>query len=228
MMTAPRHVGIIMDGNRRWAKEHDVSILEGHRAGYRALKALLPAFKRSNIKYLSVYAFSVENWSRSMPEVKGLMSLLKWVFKNELHVFMEEDIRIRVIGSRQNLSNDIRRLIDKAQQETARNKSGVLAVCFNYGGQQEIADAARGIVEKGVKAQDITDKLIAGHLYASDIPPLDLIIRTSGEQRLSNFMLWRAAYAELYFVDKHWPDFTPADFEAALAEFAARQRRYGA
>jgi undecaprenyl diphosphate synthase len=227
MSAGPRHLGIIMDGNRRWAKEQGVTVLEGHRAGYRALKALLPAFKRSKVKYLSIYAFSTENWSRSQPEVKGLMSLLKWVLKNELHVFMEEDIQIRILGSRQNLSPDITQLLDDAEQKTAGNKGGVLAICFNYGGQQEIADAVRAAAQEVMSAADITSELIAQHLYWPDIPPVDLLIRTSGEQRLSNFMLWRTGYAELYFIEKHWPAFTTADFEEALAEFAKRKRRYG-
>ncbi len=227
MGETPKHVGIIMDGNRRWAAEHGVSTIDGHRAGYQALKALLPAVKRSKVEYLTVFAFSTENWSRSASEVSGLMGLLKWVMKNELHTFMEEDIRIRVIGSKQNLPAGVQELLDNAEQKTAKNKSGTLGVCFNYGGRQEITDAVRKIIQEGVAADDITEELIAKNLYAADIPPLDLIIRTSNEQRLSNFMLWRSDYAELYFIKKHWPEVTEDDFDEALAEYAKRQRRFG-
>jgi undecaprenyl diphosphate synthase len=216
-----------MDGNRRWASEHGLSVIEGHRAGYQTLKSLLPAFKRSKIEYLTVYAFSTENWSRSMPEVKGLMNLLKWVMKNELHIFMEEDIRIRIIGSSQNLPPGVQEPLDNAEQKTAKNKSGTLGICFNYGGRQEITEAVQAIAATGIPPNEITEELISRHLYAPDIPPLDLIIRTSNEQRLSNFMLWRAAYAELYFIKKHWPEVTVDDFDEALAEYAKRQRRFG-
>lgn len=223
----PAHIGIIMDGNRRWATQHGVTTLEGHRAGYRALKALLPVFKQMGIKYLTVYAFSAENWSRSKTEVKGLLGLLKWVFKHELSEFMKNEVRIRIIGSLDGLSADIVKVLNDAEQKTQSNKAGTLGVCFNYGGQAEIVDAAKKLIEQGIVAAQVTAEKFAQALYAPDIPPIDLLIRTGGEQRLSGFMLWRSDYAELYFTDKYWPDFGVADLKTAVADYASRQRRYG-
>lgn len=223
----PRHVGIIMDGNRRWADKKGLSVLEGHTGGYRALKALLPALKRSEIEYLSVWAFSTENWSRSVSEVKGLMNLLRRVLTNELHVFMENDIRLIVVGSEEQLSTGVKKSLRSAEHSTAHNKSGTLVVCFNYGGQQEIIDATKKLIQTGVKSTELTAEKFVAQLYAPKLPPVDLIIRTSGEQRTSGFMLWQAAYAELYFMDKYWPEFTEADLGAALTDYAKRQRRFG-
>lgn len=228
MLSLPKHLGIIMDGNRRWAKEHGLNVSEGHKAGYRALKALLPVIKSHKIQYLSIYAFSSENWSRAKNEVGGLMQLLKWAFKNELNDLVEEGIRIRILGSKEGVPKDILRILEKTEDATKNNLEGTLCVCFNYGGQQEILDAVKQIVPKNVEGKNITKEYFEQFLYAADIPPVDLIIRTSGEQRLSNFMLWRAAYSELIFVKKHWPDFTEKDLQECLEEYSARQRRFGA
>lgn len=224
----PTHLGLIMDGNRRWAQQQGKSVLEGHEAGRQALLEVAQAAARRGVKYLSVYAFSRENWQRSAEEVGYLMKLLSRVLQQDVQQLHEQNIRVRWLGSDRQLSAEIVELIRAAEQLTAANRGGTLAICLDYGGQQEIADAVASLVAEGVAAAAITPELIAGHLYAPDIPPLDLIIRTSGEQRLSNFMLWRAAYAELVFVDKLWPDFTPADLDQALAAYTQRERRFGA
>ncbi|HSX27415.1 MAG TPA: polyprenyl diphosphate synthase [Patescibacteria group bacterium] len=227
MSDIPQHIGIIMDGNRRWAKAHGLSAIEGHRAGYKALKALLPAVKQAGIPYFTVYAFSSENWSRAKDEVKGLMQLLKWVFTNELKSLIKEGIKIRIIGSLENIPDDIVKILRKAEKATAQNEAGTLGICFNYGGQHEIVDATKKIIADKLEPAKLTIEKFAKYLYEPDIPPIDLIIRTSGEQRLSNFMLWRAAYSELVFVHKHWPDFNETDLDNAIKEYSERQRRYG-
>ena len=222
-----RHLGIIMDGNRRWAKARKLPVIEGHRAGFKALKKLMSTMKDNNIEYASVYAFSTENWKRSKEEVQALMGLARWVFKNELHAFNKEDIRLRVAGSRVGVPEDIVTLIDSAEEKTKDNKSGTLVICFNYGGQEEIADAYRKMLNEGIGADDVTTELIEQHLYLPDVPPIDLLIRTSGEQRLSNFMLWRSAYAELDFTDTLWPDFDKDELGKILEKYIQRNRRFG-
>jgi len=225
--SVPLHLGLILDGNRRWAKKRGISQLEGHRKGYETLKVVCQAALDRGVKYISAYVFSTENWERSKEEVNYLMKLLLWVFKNEINEFDQKNIRIRVLGSRERLSKSIVKSIEKAEKLTANNTGGTLALCLNYGGQQEIADAVRSIIKNNVKSEEVTPVTVEQHLYSPDIPPVDLIIRTSGEKRLSNFMLWRAAYSELYFSDKLWPDFSVADLSAAFVEYAQRQRRYG-
>ncbi len=221
----PTHLGLILDGNRRWAREQGLPQLEGHRKGYENLKVIGQAALDKGVQYVSAYVFSTENWNRSKEEVEYLMKLLLWVAKHEVNELHKQNVRVRFLGSRKGLSKQIIKAIDGAEAKTKDNTKGTMAMCLNYGGQQEILDAVVKLVED--KTQDITPDSIEQNLYAPDIPPIDLIIRTSGEQRLSNFMLWRAAYSELYFSKKHWPAFTPADLDEALADFAARQRRFG-
>ncbi|HSH31753.1 MAG TPA: polyprenyl diphosphate synthase [Candidatus Saccharimonadales bacterium] len=223
----PRHVGIILDGNRRWAKSRGLPQLEGHRRGYDNLKTIGEAALERGVSYLSAYVFSTENWQRSKEEVNYLMDLLYWVATHEVAEMNRKNIRVRFLGSKHRLSSKILQAIDQAEAKTAANSKGTVAFCLNYGGQVEITEAVGKMLADAVPAEDATIEKIASYLYAPDIPPLDLVIRTSGEQRLSNFMLWRAAYAELYFTDKHWPDFSPADLDAALAEYALRKRRFG-
>lgn len=222
----PRHIGLILDGNRRWAKQQGIATLEGHRAGYSNLKNISKAAFNRGIGYLSAYAFSTENWNRSAEEVKYLMDLLLWVATNEAFEMHKENIRVRFVGSKERLDAKILSAIKKAEDLTVNNRGGTLALCVNYGGQQELVEAFKSMAVKGI-GSEATAEDVSNHLYAPDIPPLDLIIRTSGEQRLSNFMLWRAAYAELLFIQKHWPDFNESDLDAALAEYASRQRRFG-
>lgn len=223
----PTHIGYIVDGNRRWAKEHGLPTYEGHMAGYNALHDVLLETLQRGVKYASAYVFSTENWKRSEDEVSRLMKLLLKILKSDIKTFDENDIRLRVIGTDDGLSNEILRAIADAEDQTKNNKSGELLLCLNYGGQLEIADAVKKIVRSGVGAEDITPDLIGQNIYAPEVPPCDLIVRTSGEQRLSNFMLWRAAYSELMFIDKKWPEMTPADVADILDEYANRQRRFG-
>ena len=223
----PQHVGYIVDGNRRWAKMHGLPTYEGHMAGYNAIHEVAEATFAAGVHYMSAYIFSTENWKRSEDEVSKLMGLVLRLLTADLPRFDEKNIRLRVLGSRERVSERILKAIDDAEARTAGNTAGTLAICFNYGGQLEIADACKKIVQSGVMADDITPELIAENLYAPEVPPIDLVVRTSGEQRLSNFMLWRAAYSELLFLDKPWPDMTKDDVTAILEEYTGRQRRFG-
>lgn len=222
-----RHLGLIMDGNRRWAKEHNKPVAEGHKEGFRALKALMSTVKELKIEYLSIYSFSSDNWKRKKEEVDALMALVRWVLKNEIKSFKKENIRLRVIGSRQNVPADILELIEKAEADTADRTGGTLAICFNYGGKEEILDATRSIIRQGLKPADVTKEVFEQNLYSNDIPPVDMVVRTSGEHRTSGFMLWRSDYSELMFLDKYWPDFCPDDLYKIVEEYSRRKRRYG-
>ncbi len=223
----PHHVGIILDGNRRWAKRRGLPSLEGHRRGYQNLKTIARHALDMGVSYLSAFIFSTENWKRSKEEVDYLMDLAKNIIENDAQELIKEGIKVVMVGSRKGVRQDILDAIDRLEAKTVKNHRGTLALCFNYGGHQEIVDAVSQIVRKGMKADDITSQDISDHLYAADVPPIDLIIRTSGEQRLSNFMMWRAAYAELYFIDKQWPAFNKKDFDDAIAVFGSRLRRFG-
>lgn len=223
----PQHLGLILDGNRRWAKANGLPQLEGHRKGYENLKTIGKAAIKRGVKYVSAYVFSTENWQRTKEEVDYLMKLLLWVAKHEVNELHKEGIRVRFAGAKDKLSTKVIQAIADAETKTKENDRGELILCLNYGGQQEIADAVKDIISLGIKTAEITPNLIAKHLYLPDVPPVDLVIRTSGEQRLSNFMLWRAAYSELLFVDKHWPAFTEEDLDSALTEYTSRIRRFG-
>jgi undecaprenyl diphosphate synthase len=223
-ITLPTHLGIILDGNRRWAKQQGLPTLQGHRQGMDNFKDVsLAAFDRG-IQYVSAYIFSTENWQRSQEEVSYLMSLISKGIQKHLATFHAANIKLVMLGSRQGIDAKILKSIDQAVIQTEQNLKGTLALCFNYSGQQEITEAAQKLAKTG---QEITVKSLDEAIQANDIPPLDLIIRTSGERRLSGFMLWRAAYSELYFTDTMWPDFRPLDLDLALADYAQRQRRFG-
>lgn len=225
---SPNHLGLIMDGNRRWAAEKGLRPFEGHRRGYLRLKRIaLAAFDR-NVNYVSAFVFSTENWNRSKEEVAYLMDLFYWVLTSELNKFHKRDIKVVFVGTQKGLSQKILDAIKAGEEKTANNKGGTLALCLNYGGQQELSDTLASIIRQGITADQITPELINKNLYDPSLPPLDLIIRTSGEQRLSGFMLWSAAYAELKFVLKNWPAFTVADLEEALLDYSRRHRRFGA
>ena len=227
MDALPQHIGYIIDGNRRWAKQHGLPTYEGHLAGYNALKDILLETLSRGVKYASAYVFSTENWKRSEEEVGHLMGLLLKILEADVPIFVEHNVRLRVVGSREGLSEAIINAIDRAEATTAELDGGELLLCLNYGGQLEIADAVKEIIRSGVSADDVTPELIAQHLYAPEVPPCDIIVRTSGEQRLSNFMLWRSAYSELYFIDKNWPDMRTEDVDDILEEYARRNRRLG-
>lgn len=223
----PRHVGVIIDGNRRWAKSHGLPSYEGHLAGYNVLKDVALIMLKSGVEYMSAYVFSTENWKRSSDEVSRLMGLTLRILKTDIPTFNENNVRLKVLGSLDGVDPKIIKEIAKAEQATAGNTGGEFALCFNYGGQQEITDAVKKIVQSGVNPEDITPDTIAENLYAPEVPPIDVIVRTSGEKRLSNFMLWRSAYSEFIFLDKMWPDMTKSDVTAILKEYARRQRRFG-
>lgn len=225
------HVGIIMDGNGRWAAAKGLPRLEGHRRGVEALRKAVRSAIELNIDYLTVYSFSTENWSRPVQEVMDLMGLLKRFIRNDLADLHKQNVRVRIIGERASLTADLKTLLNEAEDITKSNSGLCLVVAFNYGGRQELAQAMQKIaaeVRAGtLAASAITPELITAHLDTHDIPDPDVIIRTSGEQRLSNFLLWQAAYSEFVFLPMHWPDFDRAAFEAALNEFRARDRRFG-
>lgn len=223
----PKHIGYVIDGNRRWAKTHGIPTYEGHLAGYNAIHEVAMATFDAGVEYMSAYIFSTENWKRSEDEVGKLMGLVLKLLTSDLHIFEENNIKLKILGSRERVSDRILKAIDDAESRTEQNTRGTLAVCFNYGGQEEIASACKKIIQSGATADDVTPDLIAGNLYSPEIPPVDMIVRTSGEQRLSNFMLWRAAYSELLFLDKLWPDMTKADVTDILEEYARRGRRFG-
>ena len=227
MSEIPAHIGYIVDGNRRWARQHGLPAYEGHLAGYNAIQDIAKATFDAGVKYMSAYVFSTENWKRSEDEVGKLMGLVLRLLKADLHIFQENNIRLRVLGSGENVSDKILDSIREAEEATKDNDGGTLALCFNYGGQQEIVDAVKTIVRSGVNDADITAESLAAHMYAPDIPPCDIIVRTSGEQRLSNFMLWRSAYSELLFLDKNWPDMTKQDVTDILETYKTRERRIG-
>lgn len=223
----PAHIGYIVDGNRRWAKQHGLPAYEGHLAGYNAIKDVAIATFDAGVQYMSAYVFSTENWKRSEAEVRKLMGLVLKLLTSDLPMFDERNIRLRVLGAREQLSDKIIAAIDEAEARTAGNTAGTLALCFNYGGQQEIADAYAAMLRASVDASTVTPELIGQYMYAPDVPMIDIVVRTSGEQRLSNFMLWRAAYSELLFIEKPWPDMTSDDVTAILKEYTRRNRRFG-
>lgn len=227
----PRHVAIIMDGNGRWAAQRGLPRGEGHRRGVEALRRTVRAAGDLGIDILTLFSFSSENWSRPLAEVRDLMGLLRRFVRNDLAELHHKNVRVRIIGERHLLDPEIGRLLQEAEDLTRGNTGLTLVVAFNYGARQEVARAARRLaaeVAAGRLAPEaITAESIAAHLDAPDLPDPDLIIRTSGEQRLSNFLLWQSAYSELVFSPKLWPDFGPEDLEAAIADYASRERRFG-
>ncbi|MET0179560.1 MAG: polyprenyl diphosphate synthase [Novosphingobium sp.] len=212
-----------MDGNGRWAERNRLPRAAGHRHGVEAVRAVVRAARGTGIEALTLYAFSSENWKRPEDEIADLMGLLRHFIQNDIEEFVANDVRLKVIGDHRACAPDHVALIDDALARTSGGRGTTLAVALNYGSQQEIARAAGAAAQKG----PITAEAITAELETADLPPLDLLIRTSGELRLSNFLLWQAAYAELWFTDVLWPDFTPAHFHQALGAFAARERRYG-
>ena len=227
----PRHIAIIMDGNGRWAKARHLPRLAGRRAGAEAVRRTLRAAAKLGIECVTLYAFSSENWKRPEQEISDLTGLMKQFIRSELDEIHAANIRLKIIGDHHAFEPEAAQMVDAAVARTAGNTASTLVVALNYGAQDEIARAVQGLaaqVKAGTLApQEITPELIAGQLDTADLPPLDLLIRTSGEQRLSNFLLWQAAYAELYFTETLWPDFDEAALTAAVASFGKRERRYG-
>lgn len=224
----PVHLGLILDGNRRWAKAQGLPALEGHRRGYETLHEVALAARDRGVKYISAYLFSTENWDRTQEEVDYLMDLFVWVATKEIDKYVNEGLRMVFLGSRARLSPKVLRAIDSAELKTRDCTRAVAAICLNYGGQTELAEGVARLVADGIPAAEVTVEKLQQYLYHPEVPQIDLLIRTSGEQRLSGFMMWRANYAELYFSPKSWPEFTIQDLDEALAEYARRERRFGA
>lgn len=229
MVSVPNHLGLIVDGNRRWAREHNLPTLEGHKAGLDNLKEVVKYAFDHGVQVVSAFIFSTENWERSKEEVGYLMDLFVRTFTKEAESLVKENIKIVVLGDRtdEKVPKKVAEACDNAEEKSRNNTGGTLAFCFNYGGLEEIAQAVRNIVASGKSAEEVTQKDVMNSLYHPEIPPVDLLIRTSGEMRISNFMLPRMAYAELYFSKKNWPDFSKEDLKEAFEDFANRQRRHG-
>lgn len=231
LLHLPQHIGIIMDGNGRWAKKRGLPRSAGHKAGAEALKKIITEANNLGVKYITVYAFSTENWKRPKEEVDYLMSLLLDYLRNAEKTLAGENVVIRAIGSRKELSQEIRDQIVKTEEFTKNNTGIVMNIALNYGAREEITNAVKEIcaeVKSGTTNVDsINDETVENHLYTKQQPDVDLLIRTSGEQRLSNFMLWQVSYAEMWFTDKLWPDFKPSDLRQAIVDFQNRGRRFG-
>ena len=227
----PRHVAIIMDGNGRWAARRHLPRTAGHRRGAQAAKDTVLAAQDLGIEYVTLYSFSSENWHRPMDEVEDLMGLLRYTMQREANDMDSRGIRLRVIGDRARLPQDVRNTVQAMEAKTAQNRQMTVVIALSYGSRDEIASAARRLAEDAVAGKidpaAITPETVSGYLFTHDIPDPDLVIRTSGEQRISNFLLWQAAYAEFVFTDTLWPDFDRAALEAALTQYGTRERRYG-
>lgn len=226
-----QHIAIIMDGNGRWAEKHGLPRIEGHKAGAETIRNILDIILKYEIKYITLYAFSTENWKRSKEEVFGLMKLLKEFLDSDLKTLMEKGIRLRTIGRTNDIPILTRKALQYAIKTTKNNTNGQLIIALSYGGRTEIVDAAVKIAEdvkKGkLKPKEINDKLFSSYLYAPDIPDPDLMIRTSGEFRISNFLLWQLSYSEIWITETLWPDFKEKDFKEAINSYNNRNRRYG-
>lgn len=223
----PTHIAVIMDGNGRWATSRGLPRVEGHRVGTEAVRRLIKACVEFNIKYLTIYAFSTENWARPKDEVAGLMSLLEMVVVNELDELHKEGVRIQHIGHLEALPNKLGDKIKRAIEITSKNDRLVLTIAWNYGGRDEIVSAVKRIVADGVKPEEVDEALIGKYLFTSGTPDPELLIRTSGEKRISNFLLWQTAYSEWVVTPVLWPDFDKEDLRKAIIEFGSRDRRFG-
>ena len=227
MSAVPRHIAIVMDGNRRWARKRHLPAIAGHRAGVETIRKTLRAVRERGVEYLTLYSFSTENWSRDPEEVTGLMALLEETIRRETDSLVRDDVRLEVIGRLHELSPGLQRSIAGAVEATSKCAHGVMTLAFNYGGRAEIVDAVRRIVGDGVAADAVDEAAIASRLYAPAHPDPDLLIRTGGELRVSNFLLWEVAYAEMWATPVLWPDFSVKDLDDALGSYAKRERRFG-
>jgi undecaprenyl diphosphate synthase len=223
----PQHIAIIMDGNGRWALSRGLPRLAGHRAGTENLRRVIEACVEFGVKYLTLYAFSTENWGRPMEEVRGLMRILEDVIDRELRELHEQGVQLRHIGRLDRIKPKLKKKVLDAIELTKNNSRLILNIAFNYGGRDEIVWAIRHIIDDGVAPEDVTDELVSQYLFTAGVPDPDLIIRTSGELRGSNFLIWQGAYAEWYFTPTYWPDFGKEELRVAIEEFGQRERRYG-
>ena len=225
--TKLQHIAIIMDGNRRWARERNLPSAVGHKKGVDALKTTLRACKDFGIKYLTVYAFSTENWNRKKEEVEFLMELLALTIQNELQEMHSEGVVIKFIGDLTRLNQKLQKILNNAMEVTKNNTGVNFQIAFNYGARDEIVNAVKSIATEGIKPDDITEEVISEHLYTKGIPDPDLLIRTGGEKRISNYLLWQIAYAEILVTKQYWPEFNRESLADAVEEFHNRQRRFG-
>jgi undecaprenyl diphosphate synthase len=223
----PRHIAIVMDGNRRWARGRHLPVIAGHRQGVETIRRTVRAARDRGVEFVTLYSFSTENWKRDPDEVGGLMKLLEETIRRETPTLVQDGVRLRIIGRLQELSDGVRRAIDDAARATDAGKNGTMTIAFNYGGRAEIVDAVKRLVQDAIPVEDIDEAAIASRLYAPEHPDPDLLIRTGGELRVSNFLLWEVAYAEMWATDVLWPDFAVEHLDAALASYARRERRYG-
>ena len=221
----PYHLGIIIDGNRRWAKEKGLPNLEGHRKGLDVLKSSIGWVKERGIKILTIYIFSTENWNRSKKEVSYLMSLFKEVFKDSHKIAEIKNVKIRIVGERGMIPKDILEIIEKVESDTKENKDMVVNLAFSYGGRKEIIHSIKRIIDKKISKDKVTEKVVSDNLYVTE--DIDLIIRTGKEKRLSGFLTWQSSYSELCFLEKYWPDFNEEDLDSILLDYSNRQRRFG-
>ena len=223
----PKHVAIIMDGNGRWALSRGLPRLAGHKAGTENLRRIIRASVEFGVKYLTIYAFSTENWGRPPEEVQGLMYILEYVLDRELAELHQEGVQLRHIGRLERLAPNLQEKVLKAIELTKNNDRLVLNVAFNYGGRDELVNAIQNIIKDNIPPEDVTEALVNSYLYTAGVPDPDLIVRPSGELRVSNFLIWQGAYSELYVTPKYWPDFDKEEYRRALETFASRDRRYG-
>jgi len=223
----PRHIAIVMDGNRRWARGRHLPVIAGHRQGVETIRRTVRAARDRGVEFVTLYSFSTENWKRDPDEVGGLMKLLEETIRRETPTLVQDGVRLRIIGRLQELSDGVRRAIDEAARATDAGKNGTMTIAFNYGGRAEIVDAVKRLVQDAVPVDGIDEAAIANRLYAPEHPDPDLLIRTGGELRVSNFLLWEVAYAEMWAIDVLWPDFAVEHLDQALASYARRERRYG-
>ncbi len=226
-MVLPNHVAIIMDGNGRWAERRGLPRMFGHQAGFNRIHSVVKTLLDHRVKYLTIFSFSTENWSRPEAEVQGILNLLVDNIDREAADLNREGVRMNHLGRLDSLSKEVRDAINRACELTGKNSRMVFSFAFNYGGRMEILDATRKLIEEKIPVEKINEETFASRLYTAGIPDVDLLIRTSGEQRTSNFLIWQAAYAEYYFTRVLWPDFTPKQVERALATFSKRRRRFG-
>ena len=224
---APHHVAIIMDGNRRWAKERRFDVIKGHSQGSNTLNDIARHAQQTGVKFLTVFAFSTENWRRPQREVNALIDLMRRFLMQDLETLISDNVRLRIIGDLSPFDTDLRRLFDDAVKQTSQNTALQLTIAINYGGKQDLIQAMQSLTSELPSNTQIDEDKVKAALQTSDLPAIDLLIRTGGEYRLSNFILWDSAYAELYFTDKYWPDFSASDFDEALNDFQNRQRRFG-
>ena len=227
MTPLPNHVAIIMDGNGRWAKQRGLPRIEGHRSGTENIRRVVEGFRQHEVKYLTLFAFSTENWSRPMTEVRGLLRILARVIDRESKALHEKGVKLGHLGRIDGLSQELQAKIRKATEMTKNNTAMTLSIAFDYGGRAEILDAIRRIIKEGIPPENITESLFSSYLYAADMPEPDLIIRTAGEMRLSNFLIWQSAYSEYYSTPTLWPDFDEREIEKALLTYSQRERRFG-